>query len=83
MVTAPMSPPVLHHVADQEQHHEVEGAELAELPLRLPQRRKATSRNTYTAAERNTFSAMLMSGTGMFMRLPLRIAPVATDRGRI
>src|SRR6266849_2341614 len=37
---------------------------------RLPQRRKATSRNTYTAPERSTFSAMLMSGTRMFMRFP-------------
>src|SRR3984893_3974348 len=48
---------------------------------RLPHRRKATRRNVYTATERSSFSAMLMSGTRMFMSASGSL-PTASHRPR-
>jgi len=77
MVTAPMSPPTselsLPIIAFCKtlliRSRTTRSKALSWPSCRLPQRRKATSKNAYTTAARSTFSAMLMSGTRMFMRL--------------
>ena len=92
MVTAPMIPPVselsLPIIAFCStlliRSRTTRSKALSWPSCRLPQRRKATSRNAYTTPARSTFSTMADVGDQDVHEAPaFSIAPVATDRGRI